>query len=105
MARLQNQEGNSSIFLYLFIYWNSDGFPSLGETPGGAKSGALWVRVPTPSRRGQETENEGAPRARLGKRRSGEVGGSIRSTSSNRLIDVLHTDMIMQVPWGSWSWR
>lgn len=30
----ENQEGSSSVFLYGFIYWNADGFSSLGETSG-----------------------------------------------------------------------
>lgn len=30
----ENQEGNSSVFLYVFIYWNSNGFSSLCETSG-----------------------------------------------------------------------
>lgn len=30
----ENQEGNSSVFLYVFIYWNSNGFSSLCESSG-----------------------------------------------------------------------
>lgn len=30
----ENQEGNSSVFLYVFIYWNSNGFSNLCETSG-----------------------------------------------------------------------
>lgn len=30
----ENKEGNSSVFLYVFIYWNSNGFSSLCDTSG-----------------------------------------------------------------------
>lgn len=56
----ENQEGHSSVFLYVFIYWNSNGFSSLCDTRRLSKIKSSVAGRPPPWVRGRGGATEHA---------------------------------------------